>query len=70
MPRSSALSPKEPQKDVLCGEYFFLWEHQTEQHGCDSRNNNITETYAAVVVAAVTTVLFSLVFPKKKTLSA
>jgi SSS family solute:Na+ symporter len=58
---------------VFTGAAAIFWKAYDIGMGAGTQytiNNNITETYAAVFVAAVTTVLFSLVFPKKKALTA
>ncbi len=51
---------------VFTGAVAIFWKVYNLYQGHYPINDNITETYAAVIVATVTVILFSLVFPKKE----
>lgn len=50
---------------VLTGIVAVFWDVYKMATGSYPISNNITDTYAAVIVALVATIVFSLIFPKK-----
>jgi SSS family solute:Na+ symporter len=51
---------------VITGAVAIFWKAYYMANGSYPITNSITETYAAVIVAAITVILFSVIFPKKK----